>query len=381
MKSIRDILLVSLSALVGVMWTLPAKAVPAFAHQYDKKCSYCHAAWPQLNAKGRQFKEQGYKLESDEEVQLGDYLQDWEKVPLSALLIARPYDKKERADTKLRALHEAELIVAGAFNKFSGWFEIEAEDETGFDPEVGNLVLAYHHNEWFNLQFLYAPFLWSDPYGLYGDHFRLTLSHVGVIDQTFEGSDGSLRDSRQQVGAYGRIMDKLFWNVGWNGEADNAEGEDASSIHGRLAFDITDDIMVGGFVMNGECSSCSPHREFIRWGIDGQADFKNFRLQAVYVDTEGDNAAATAEEDNNVFSVQGFYTFTKETGRPTFVPLIRYDSFEKSDGTDDKEALTFNLGYYITQNVKAFAEYYHEIDAFAGSKETDRFSLQLFVAF
>src|SRR3970040_1193049 len=129
MKSIRDILLVSLSALVGVMWTLPAKAVPAFAHQYDKKCSYCHAAWPQLNAKGRQFKEQGYKLESDEEVQLGDYLQDWEKVPLSALLIARPYDKKERADTKLRALHEAELIVAGAFNKFSGWFAIEDEDE------------------------------------------------------------------------------------------------------------------------------------------------------------------------------------------------------------------------------------------------------------
>lgn len=381
MKSIRDILLASLTALVGVAWTVPVNAVPAFANQYDKKCSYCHAAWPQLNQKGRQFKERGYKLESDEVVQLGDYLQDWENVPFSALLIARPYDKKERADTKLRALHEAELIVAGAFNKFSGWFEIEAEDEEDFEPEVGNLVLSYHHNDWFNLQFLYAPFLWSDPYGLYGHHFRLTRGGVGVIEQEFEEADGMLGDSRQQVGAYGRIMDKVFWNVGWNGEADDAEGEDASSIHGRLAFDITDDIMIGGFIMDGECRSCTPDRDFMRWGIDGQLDFKNLRVQAAYVDAEGDNEAATAEEDNNGFSAQAFYTFKKESGRPTFVPLIRYDSFEKSDGSDDKETITFNLGYYFTQNVKAFAEYYHELDAFTGDKETDRFTLQLFLAF
>ena len=381
MRSIRDILLLSLTALVGVAWTLPANAVPAFAHQYDKKCSYCHTAWPQLNQKGRQFKQQGYKLESDEVVQLGDYLQDWENVPFSGLLIARPYDKKERDDAKIRAVHEAELIVAGAFNKFSGWMEIEAEDETGFEPEVGNLVLSYHHNDWFNLQFLYAPFLWSDPYGMYGDHFRLTRGSVGVIDQAFEEADGTLRDARQQVGAYGRIMDKVFWNVGWSGEAEDAEGVDANFVHGRLAFDITDDIMIGGFIMDGECKSCAPSRDLMRWGIDGQVDFKNLRLQAVYVDAEGDNATATAEEDNSVFSAQAFYTFTKETGRPTFVPLIRYDSFEKSDGTDQSEALTFNLGYYITQNVKVYAEYLHQLDAFSGEKETDRFTLQLFLAF
>ncbi len=52
--------------LVGAFWVSSAQAVPNFARQYDKKCSYCHSAWPQLNAKGRQFKELGYRIAGEE---------------------------------------------------------------------------------------------------------------------------------------------------------------------------------------------------------------------------------------------------------------------------------------------------------------------------
>jgi hypothetical protein len=39
-----------------------AEAVPSFARETGKSCSYCHNAWPQLNKKGRSFKELGYRL-------------------------------------------------------------------------------------------------------------------------------------------------------------------------------------------------------------------------------------------------------------------------------------------------------------------------------
>ena len=381
MNFLNKTLLVLLAFILGISWILPVGAVPAYARQTGVQCSHCHTAWPQLNQNGRQFKELGYRLPGNETVELADYLQDLAAFPLSGILISRPYDKKERSDKKLRALHEAEIIISGSFNKFSGFVKIEAEDETDFEPEVGPITLSYHHNELVNLQFLYAPLLWSDPYGLYGDHFRLTRGHVGVIDQTFEGADGKLRDNRQQIGLYGRIMDKVFYNVGWSGEAKDAEGVDASGVHGRMAVDITEDIMIGGFLFKGEDNSAIPNRNFMRWGIDSQVDFQDFRVQASYIKSEGDNAAATAKEDNNVFSGQALYTFKKETGGPSFVPLIRYDTWEKSDGSDNKDTITFNLGYYITENVKGYAEYFHEIDAFTGSQATDRFTLQFFVAF
>lgn len=370
--------------LAGAFWAGSAQAVPNFASQYDKKCSYCHNSWPQLNAKGRQFKELGYRMPGDE-VSLGDYLQDLEAVPMSALLVARPYDKKERGDVKIRALHEVELIVAGALNKFSGWFEIEAEDETNFDPEIKNAVLTYNHSPAVNLQFAWGQTLWSDPYGFLGDHFRLTRGHVGVIDQSFGGADGGarLRDNRQQVSVNGRLADKVFYSVGWGGEGKDAEGVDGDTVHARIAFDATEDIMIGGFVIDGSSNGVGtdPDRDYSRWGIDTQVNFGDARIQGAYVMATDDNVTATAEEDNEVFSVQGLYTFRSDTGRPTWVPLIRYDSFEKSDGNDTAEALTFNVQYYLTENTRGYLEYFHQLDAFTGSQETDRLTLQLFLAF
>jgi hypothetical protein len=52
-------------------------------------------------------------------------------VPISAILVARPYDKKESGDKKVRALHEVELIFAANItNNWSIFFELEAADET-----------------------------------------------------------------------------------------------------------------------------------------------------------------------------------------------------------------------------------------------------------
>jgi len=41
------------------------KAIPAFARKYGLRCSACHTVWPELNAFGQTFKDNGYQLGND----------------------------------------------------------------------------------------------------------------------------------------------------------------------------------------------------------------------------------------------------------------------------------------------------------------------------
>ena len=139
-------LAISLIALFSLSLVNSVYAVPGFARQHGVPCSSCHTAWPQLNETGRQFKELGYRYPEDleEEKSFSDLFEDG--FPISAVLVARPYDKKENGNRKIRALHEAEIFVAGAIGtNWSGFMEIEAEDETDFKPEIGSGTLSYNY--------------------------------------------------------------------------------------------------------------------------------------------------------------------------------------------------------------------------------------------
>jgi hypothetical protein len=300
---------------------------------------------------------------------------------VSAVLVARPYDKKKSGDEKLRALHEVEIIAAGVIGKnFSGWFEIEGEDETDFEPEIANATIGWHFSKALNVQFSWAPYLWSDPYGLLGDHFRMTRGHVKLVDESFGGADdgGRLRSSRQLLAVSGRPADKLFYNVGLSGVAGDSEGENPKNIHGRLAFDLTRDVMLGVFGINGQDESTG--RDFSRTGIDFQADVGNARLQGGFLKAKDDRAGGVGQDTNNVLSIQGMYV-VKNGARPTWVPLVRFDQYERNDGADEYKELTLNLTHYFTQNVKGYLEYWTQLDVPAGKEKDNRITAQAVLAF
>ncbi len=378
--------------LLGLVWAASANAVPAFARKYDVNCNTCHRAYPELNAAGRQFKELGYRFpagssfEEDVVQEISDFLQLEEHVPVSMILVARPYDKKDSGQEKIRALHEVEIIGAGVLGEqWSGYFEIEAEDETGFELELAPAVLTWNYSKEFNLQFVWGPTFWADPYGIVGDHFRLTRGHVGAIDQRFGGADdgGRFRSTRQNVGAYGRVADRFFYNVNLSGLAEDAEGENASSFSGLVAYDLTDNMMIGALAISGEDED--QNRDFSRMGLQFQADVGDARLQALYITATDDRAAGDprgpGEDDNTAFSLQASYVFVNNVLRPTWVPLIRYDSYETNDGTNTFDELTLNLTYYITQNIKAYVEYWDRFDAPTSAQEDSRITLQFVAGF
>lgn len=388
----RFCVLICALPLLSLMWAGAADAVPAFSRKYDVNCNTCHRAYPQLNAQGREFKELGYRFPADssfeEEVnqEISDFLQLEEHVPLSLILVARPYDKSDSGQEKVRALHEVEIVAAGAVSEqWSGYFEIEAEDETGFEPELAPAVLTWNQSREFNLQFVWGPTFWADPYGVIGDHFRLTRGHVGAIDQRFGGADedGRFRSTRQNVGAYGRVADRFFYNVNWSGLADDAEGENASSFSGLFAYDLTDNVMIGALMISGEDEA--QNRDFSRTGVQFLADFGGTRVEAVYISGEDDRAAGDprgpGDDDNTAVSIQASYVFVDDTLRPTWVPLIRYDSYETDDGASTFDELTLNLTYYITHNIKAYVEYWDRFDAPTPAQEDSRFTVQVVAGF
>ena len=109
-------------------------------------------------------------------------------------------------------------------------------------------------------------------------------------------------------------------------------------------------------------------------------DRSDFRVQGAWV-TASDDLVLGGEQDNDVFSLQAMYVFKDDSMRPTWIPLIRFDSYEQNDGADQFDEVTLNLTRYITQNVKGYIEYWDRYDAPTSAQEDSRLTLQLHAAF
>lgn len=378
-------------------WIPAAEAVPAFAREYKIPCTACHTAWPNLNHVGRQFKENGYRLSLEEggKEKISSFLEWDEHLPVTAMLIGRPYDEKKSGVTKNRALHEVELVVGGQiYRNVSGWFEFEAEDEEGFETSAKEGVVGYHPLKALNVQAGWAHLLWADPYDTYAATRLLTgPNRPQFINQSFGGADrpdasgGRLRDNRQFVNLYGRPLDRLFYSVGYAGISQDAEGSEPKTYHARLAVDVMTDTMIGLLATTGTCAAigtsrpnCTVDRDYERSGVDFQTDIVGARFLGAFLKAKDDNATATATVENTAWFVQGSYVISSE-GRPAWVPLLRYDTYEKSNGTQEFNEALASVTYYFTHNIKGFVEYWDQLDVPPGQVKDSRLTLQFVAAF
>lgn len=381
--------------LIAGLYPQDGYAIPAFARKSNIACSNCHSAWPMLNNVGRDYKENGYRFSKAEipGIIVTDNLKWDESLPVSVVLVARPYDKKDTGERKIRALHEAELMIAGPMGeKMSGFFEIEAEDEytndLGLDVSIPAATLTYNHSEALNLQFSYADALWFDPYNTYSHARRLTRGTQAVVSNAFGGADngGALGTSRQNISLYGRPVDALFYGVAMSGVADDAEGVDGQTMTARLAYDFTSDIMLGAMIMDGSCTvqsgaaNCSTaDREYTRAAIDVQATVDNLVVTGAYLNAEDDNSTATAQLENMAFFVQAAY-IVNDASRAVWVPMVRYDSYEKNDGVEEISELTLTVSHYFTENIQGYIEFWDR-SGDGATLDDDRLTLQLMAAF
>lgn len=177
-----------------LLFSASSQAIPAFSERENINCNSCHSAVPALNGFGRNYKLQGYEMPGQQRPvrpnPRGNTNVLESILPISAGIIARPFDKKDSGESKLLAIHEVELMVAGQIAEgFSGFIELEAEDEDDFDVSASIIQGTYSLNSALNFQVSRAPSFYFDPYNSYTSSRRITINRNSVIDQNFGGAD------------------------------------------------------------------------------------------------------------------------------------------------------------------------------------------------
>lgn len=374
-------------AFIDIAYTPPAEAVPAFARRTNKPCSGCHTAWPLLNKDGRKFRENGFKFDRKDKPTniINQALQLDDEIPVSAILVARPFDKKSSGDPKVRALHEVEVMISGTVARdVSAFFEIEAEDENDFEPEIGEGRIGYHPYDWLNFLLSWGGVFTADNYDTLAGSRRMSRGRNAVIDKKFGNvdNDGRLRDPHQTIQVYGRPIKPLFYNIGFGGVANDAEAVNPNNFNGRLAFDVTPNIMVGTFGVVGQCevtaANCASDLGFHRAGVDVQADISNVRIMGAFMSASDDRLGGA--QKNQAWFLEGLYVL-KKGDRPLIVPSLRIDWYEENDGADRFTEGTLNVTYFLWENVKAYLELFKQFNVPTGKEEDERITVQIAVGF
>ena len=136
-----------LLALLSVLHSPPAQAVPSYARQTQQPCTGCHVGGfgPQLTPFGRQFKLSGYTLKVGNET----------KLPLSAMMVESfTHTQKAQAEAPGKnfstnnntELEQASLFFAGRLSDHLGAFVQATYEENGGIVGWDNAELRYARN-------------------------------------------------------------------------------------------------------------------------------------------------------------------------------------------------------------------------------------------
>jgi hypothetical protein len=359
-----------------------AEAIPAWARKYEFACTECHTAWPKLNSYGRDFKINGYRIPGEEEAieDMNNVIEDFlvldKSFPVTARLIMRPYDKRKDRGASIRSFHEVELMIAGrVFKSISGWLEIEAEDEEEFNVFTESGTVGFHPAEEANVVLGWAPPFWADPFDTLADGGRrMTRANKGPLDLGFTVGE-SLGSATQQVSFYGRASGRVFYLGGISAGGDDPEGGDAKDGLGRVMVQATPGVYVGGYVLAGTNETQEMPLDYSRAGFDFQIEQGRLNLYGTVL-RASDDLLTGGDDSWTVGYVEGFYVVPMSK-IPMMVPLVRIDFL---DDFTDTTNLTFNLNFYLTQNLKVYGEWWQNISSPSGKDNDWRFTVQVDLA-
>lgn len=370
MSRTRLIIVVGAFLILAVAPT-DADAVPAFARQHKLKCSVCHSFWPALNDFGRRFKEAGYTMtrgEPEGREEIEDLVLP-RTFPLAAVIKSRPFDKRRGRDAQLRALQEVEVFFAGNFARYgSVYAEIEMEDEADYAPELAGMF-GLHPHQLFNIIVGKASTFAADPYDTLSNMRRTTRNRRLPLNQAWSAG-ARIDDDVPMLAIYGRdtAVNRVFWSAAYSADVGESEGGGPKDFTGRLVVDVTNNVSVGGFVVTGAqqrtVDGVSEDLDYGRYGVDVQATYADLTALAAFLRGR-DDIFGRGRENNNAWYAEFFYTIgldSVDIPGVMLVPIVRFDWYERANGTADYSDITLNLSYLPWENTKAFIEFTRAID-------------------
>lgn len=385
-RSIPSSLAVAAGLGLSAVTALPAEAISAFARKYKVECSECHSAMPLLNANGRAFKEAGYRMvdaqgkvdtQMDAEERISDAQVLEKYFPIGARFKGYVYNKVKDTEEQIRPAHEIEIFAAGSFwNQGSFFVELEGEDDGDFTVgAVGNF--GWHPIRAANVVMGYGSNLTTDPYNSVRNERRPTATHKAPLD--YGSSLGiRFRDDVSFINFYGRAGG-LFYEASWSGGSNNVSGSNPRDYLGRLAYDFTPGIMIGGLYQIATRDRTAGELDIERFGLDFNLELGDVYASGMYTSSKEEPTGASSQTNDSAF-VELYYTHRKGE-RPFLVPYARYDWRESNDGRDELSVVTGQINAYLLQNVRLGLEYSAEIDTPGDRAKSNRIVLMADVNF
>ncbi len=385
-----------------------ARAVPVFSRKYQTSCSTCHYAFPQLNAFGKAFRNNGYRypggdenFRKDEPVSLGS--EAYKKVFPNAiwpsdLPISAPFAVQAMGEYD-QSFHQPDSVTAGNFvfpsvvkvfyagtlgESFSLFGEIALENtgdavDTGFpfrlewnrrpafNVAAGSIALDPTPNDrsliptLFNVSGLASRNGWV----LDGEQPGLELWGAGNGPGGKGGWKYMTGVVNGQGGVVGRKQDvfaRLTYKINGLGEIGGTEGQASKS----SAFYKDNSLTLGGFVSTGRAGAdlFADREDLTTWAgtMDGWYERAILNAAVFSMDSKPNGLP---EQKSLAWYAQGQYVVY-----PWLIGLARFEStdLDTKDGLDPQTTLIPAVAGMLRANIKLTVEYKRPMNDYAARK-------------
>ncbi len=376
MDAARRLLSVAAPLLLFVSAVLPteAGAVPFFARQVGRNCSYCHTLVPKLNEKGRTFLANGYRFEAEESWK---DVKDMTTIPLSLEVEAEASLNEAKtsgntARSSNLSVEEVELFGGGALDSAG---IVSAMAVVGFKEAGAGAVPAYE------AEISQAFVRINDVVGPQGAGALNIKAGQSDIALPFLSQRQSVLGKAYLAGGGHGPLEHGARLLELNGQMSFSDNDDGSISHryaigiaredvsdddrlkGRYASysaALNDDLNIGAIYRVGREKTPSGDGSYEKWGIAGEYDFGAAALTAGFFRSLPQGGPSS---DNHVVEAR-------------YMPLPRLGAAARYDGLREsgkKRALlkAFMIRYSVLQNAFAQFEYsaLSDKDHLAGTDE------------
>jgi hypothetical protein len=321
-----------------------ARAVPVFSRKYQTSCSTCHYAFPQLNAFGKAFQNNGWRypggdanFRKEEPTSLGSeaYKQIW---PNSIW----PSDIPE-------------WNRAPAFNVTAGSIHFDpSPGDFSLIPSDNNVTTLTSRNGWSAADEMPGLDIWGAGNGSGGKGgWKYT---AGIVQGQGLSSFGADKDYFAQV----------RYKIGGLGEIGGTQGQASST----SAFYEDNNATLGGYVYSGTVAGdvFSDREDLNVWALTADLWYKRAILNATFMDMGSKFAHALTpvpDRKSQAWYAQGQYVIY-----PWLIGLARYEATTIDTDVDSKAETTLipAIVSMVRANVKVTLEYRRPITHYDARK-------------
>lgn len=365
----------ALMASMFIMVSAPAQATPAFARQFNAKCSMCHAPLPpRLNNLGITFKRLGYRLpDTNDEGRL--VLQDKPSRSLgdSFALIGDFRAEKSRDEPALLSMHEVELVGSGTAGSHLSYSTMIAWEEGEFELEAyeAQVLLGRPHMNFTARVGMVNPLLW-DKWG----HQRLGVSRAHLLNRRVPAGEFAgyrPRDMQEgvelgfnltRVGAEGGALRTTFLSVGvYNGLSPEGpelgERDDKKDVVVQAVHLWGESHTIGAFWSRGtvtDIGDAAFDDTYQRWALFGNYQVRpGTDVLAGYMGGRD----STTDQTLGRISSRSWFLEASQTIAPLTAVFARYDRFEprRPLASSVRRGLTLGVKSQPLENLLVTGEY------------------------